>query len=292
MPLSVLARMPPSPPSVKSFLIADHVLQELSGKSSLIGVFSAHPRRAVPCPDAVDRPLRHPLERIWVVQGEGGVLRRHGTCRGGEGLEVSIRSRLDEVHLGFRTQKLTISAPGKSFFEALLRRCPCSVRYSSDGGMEGQPGMSVRIDSRIDEVMVIPSQPDVRGDVPIATWVGRLIPRRATRRRARRPRAAAGMDPTIAGLRRIDTSCKGPEDRSRDARYDGNRFSPHEMLQTLGWLGQVRDDVVVLLTRREHSTCPRSIPRGRCCSRMPLRHPVMAGGLATPPESPGARRSP
>lgn len=61
---------------------------------------------------------------------------------------------------------------------------------------------------------------------------------------------------TTADLVPITKPYRKLEERSRDARYEGRRFTRSELAETIGWFGQVRDHLAALLTREGVKNIP------------------------------------
>ena len=107
-----------APPLVKSFLIADQVFQEASGKWYVLGVFTRL--------RASQFPVLAKSLGLFVIlaDAEGAFHVRVECCDAADrvvsvfdGIDLTVRSRLDTVHIGFQAHDLTIPAPGKYFFK-------------------------------------------------------------------------------------------------------------------------------------------------------------------------------
>lgn len=128
-------------PEVKSFVIADQVFRQESGKWCIIGVFD---RMLVP-----QFPARHPSLGLWLkladAQGtytlrlefqdaHGRVLSRVG------GLELEVRDRLAEPEIGIQTHNLPLSSPGTYFIKLFFNDQPAkadirmTVQHAPTGG--------------------------------------------------------------------------------------------------------------------------------------------------------------
>ncbi len=116
--LERLRKMPVLPPSVKAFLIADSVFQELSGKWYLMGVFTRI--------RAAQFPVVMKSFGLFVIltDAAGSFKVKVECCDASdrvigvfEGVEVTIKNRLEDIHLGLQTQNLTLPAPGKFVFK-------------------------------------------------------------------------------------------------------------------------------------------------------------------------------
>lgn len=134
----------PVKPEVKSFLIADMVIQEKgTNKWSAIGLFD---RIA-----AVKFPCLHPSLGIYVrlsdAEGEYAVRVELADSRGQklavfEGLKIKVASRLDSLDLGIRTRNLPLPQPGRYDFNL----------YCNDEFVKNFPLVVTRIDETGKEV--------------------------------------------------------------------------------------------------------------------------------------------
>ncbi len=108
-------------PSVGSFLVADQVFQQKSGKWCVIGIFN----RVI----SVGFPTIHPslglFFRLSDAQGEYRV--RVDLCDAqdrvitkAEGVSLVVKNRLVDADFGVQTHNLPIPAPGKYFFKLYL----------------------------------------------------------------------------------------------------------------------------------------------------------------------------
>lgn len=108
----------PGPPNVRSFLIADQVFQQSSGKWCVIGVFDRVMSLRFPT-------LHHSVGLFVVVSDAEGVYDVKVEFRNSkdqvlgafEGLKLQVTSRLSTVSFGIQTHNLPIPAPGKYFFK-------------------------------------------------------------------------------------------------------------------------------------------------------------------------------
>ena len=113
--------MPPNP-FVKSFLIADIVLQDrVTGKWSVIGVFDQVYAPKFPCV--------HPTVAIYVrltdAQGRYRVRiefrdEQEKIVATFEGIEIAVEDRLRGVEFGFTTHGLRLEKPGRYQFQLYL----------------------------------------------------------------------------------------------------------------------------------------------------------------------------
>jgi hypothetical protein len=112
----------PATPVVKSFLIADSVIQDrLTGKWSVIGLFN----RVM----APQFPVMHPTVAIYVkIADAQGRYRVKVEFRDSEdrvvsafeGLELEVKDRSEEVEFGLPTHLLPLGKPGRYFFQLHL----------------------------------------------------------------------------------------------------------------------------------------------------------------------------
>ncbi len=124
----------PETPHVKSFLIADSVFQQTSGKWCIIGVFGRIEAEAFPCV--------HPSLGLYVKLADargtfevtvefqdstGQVLARL------TGLRVESKDPLAEPEFGVQVQQLPIPTAGAYFFKLYFddRLCPDDIRLTA-----------------------------------------------------------------------------------------------------------------------------------------------------------------
>lgn len=108
----------PAPPSVTSFLLADQVFRQESGKWCLIGVFN---RILAPC-----FPVTHHSLGIFIVLADAkGDYDLKLEFRDGddrvlsvfEGIRVSVPDPLRTVEVGIQAMNLALKTPGRYFFK-------------------------------------------------------------------------------------------------------------------------------------------------------------------------------
>ena len=108
----------PPPPSLRSFLIADQVFQQASGKWCIIGVFDRI--------WAMSFPARHPSLGLFIVladaEGHYDVKIEFRDAEDGvlttiEGIKIKVESPLATVNFGLQTSDLPLPSPGRYFFK-------------------------------------------------------------------------------------------------------------------------------------------------------------------------------
>ncbi len=106
------------PPSLRSFLIADQVFQQASGKWCIIGVFDRI--------WATSFPARHPSLGLFIVLGDAvGAYDVKIEFRDSgdrvlntiEGIKMEVQSPLATVNFGLQTSDLPLPSPGRYFFK-------------------------------------------------------------------------------------------------------------------------------------------------------------------------------
>lgn len=112
----------PRPPVIKSFLIADQVLQDrLTGKWSVIGIFD----RVL----APKYPVMHPTVAIYLKLGDAqGRYRMRVEFRDAddrrvgafEGVELDVTERTGDVEVGLPTHMLPVEKPGRYQFQLYI----------------------------------------------------------------------------------------------------------------------------------------------------------------------------
>lgn len=109
--------MPPPKPSIKSFLLADHVFRQDTGKWCVIGVFSKIWTPVV--------PMVHLSLGVFVVladaQGEYDVRLEvrdpnDRVVSSVQGVRFGILNRLDQAEFGLQTSQLPLPSWGRYFF--------------------------------------------------------------------------------------------------------------------------------------------------------------------------------
>ena len=105
-------------PSIKSFLLADHVFRQDTGKWCVIGVFSKIFAQSV--------PAIHPTLGILLVisDAEGDYEVRlevrdpnDKVVTSMQGMRIGVRSRLDQAEFGMQTYRLPIPNWGRYYFK-------------------------------------------------------------------------------------------------------------------------------------------------------------------------------
>jgi hypothetical protein len=109
-------------PTLASFLIADSVFQQKSGKWCVIGVFDRIFARSFP---AVHHSLGLFLELRDVPKGEHEVRiviydSERKQLAAGPQFKMNAQGRLDSLHVGFQTYNLPIPREGAYFVEVLF----------------------------------------------------------------------------------------------------------------------------------------------------------------------------
>lgn len=104
-------------PSVSSFLIADQVFRQDTGKWCIIGVFNRILAGRFPCVHPslglfvrLSDALGDYEVRVDYCDSEDRVITKL------EGIRLNVRDRLANVELGIQTYNLPIKAPGRYFF--------------------------------------------------------------------------------------------------------------------------------------------------------------------------------
>jgi len=108
-------------PKLQSFLIADSVFQQKSGKWCIIGIFDRIFVKQFPA-------LHHSLGLFIVVSDAQGDYSVKVEFRNAadqilalfEGIQLSIQDRLANVGFGVQTHNLVIPSPGKYYFKLYL----------------------------------------------------------------------------------------------------------------------------------------------------------------------------
>lgn len=128
----------PPLPSVRSFMMADHVFRQASEKWCLIGVFNeiAAPRF----------PIMHHSLGLFVeisdAEGENEVA--IDFCNAGfqvlsplRGIRIQVRVRLRSAYIGIQTYNLPIPAPGRYFFKLYFGKEAATVDIPIDVKQSG-----------------------------------------------------------------------------------------------------------------------------------------------------------